>query len=167
MNLVKLGEGVFRLDAGTDYFGNLQTTVSYFDIYRLNTNDVRELYISPQFSAIGDRALPFQHLERLHLPTGIRKLGHAIFFYCMPERGYIEVIYQGTSGQFAALATPFREEVRIEEAGEYDRQPYCITQDTEYRYEVQERRFDASVAACRVLCADGVTLYYGYKERTP
>lgn len=167
MQFICLEQGIYRAEPSTDILGRPETALSSYDFFRPDapSGEMRELYLSPQITAIGEHALYCKNLEKLHLHAGIRKLGHAIFFYCLPARGFIEIVYEGTSQQFAALGAPFREQVRVEAAGPYDRQPYCDTQDSGYYYEERERRFDASVADCRVLCADGVTLRYGYQTR--
>ena len=59
MQFICLEQGIYRAEPGTDILGRPETVLSSYDFFRPDapSGEMRELYLSPQITAIGEHAL--------------------------------------------------------------------------------------------------------------
>lgn len=158
MKGIDKGNGVFYMEAERG-----ETVLTSFDFFHygisFSAGDVEELHVPDGTEVIDDGAFYYcNRLKKVFLPASVQKIKHGIFNVTHP----VEIYYDGSAEAFQQIAGAYREAVRVEHPGAYDRQPYCMTQDTYYTEEVRWRRFDKGTQDCTVICKDGERLYYGF-----
>ena len=120
------------------------------------------LYIPEGATTIAERGFMYcNRLEKIYMPASVKNLGDNMFYgtyHC------IEIYYGGTSEEFKKIGDARKVKKMVQVPGKYDVQPYCNTDGTYYEERWEWESFDSFCAECRVICADGVTLYYGYRK---
>lgn len=133
-----------------------------WDASFLRQDDLEVLHIPEGTGELAAYAFRYcGSLKKINMPASVKKLGDKMFYgtyHC------IEIYYAGTSEQFKEIAEPRRVKKMVQVTGKYDVQPYCNTEGTYYKEEWQWEYFDNFCAECLVICADGVTLRYGYRK---
>ena len=156
MEKIELSKGVFTVSLQTEdeaiYWGQMFTRPC----------DLVELHIPEGATAIADHAFKYCNtLKKIYMPKSMKCLGESML-YSVDQT--VEIYYQGTSEEFKALAAPRRIIKSVQVPGKYDVQPYCCTEGTYYEDREETVVFDSFCADCRVICADGETLLYGYRR---
>lgn len=124
--------------------------------------DLEELHIPEGVTAIAKKGLEYcERLKKVFMPTSVVYLGNSIFYGLKQT---IEIYYAGTSEQFREIGKSRKVKGQVQVPGKYDVQPYCNSEGTYYKEETVLEAFDQFCADCQVICADGVRLFYGYKN---
>ncbi len=123
-----------------------------------------EAHISEGFTALADKAFSLcRKLKKVYLPASVKSLGDSVFYGVYNT---VEVFYDGPSEAFARMTVPYKKKVWVQvPSGPYDHQPYCISEGNCYEEREEWQHFDNFCADCRVYCADGVCLYYGFQSK--
>lgn len=156
MKKIELSEGVYTVELDTPD-EEIRWDASFF-----RDEPLTELYIPDGAQRIAEKGFIYcRSLKKIRMPASISYLGHAIFYGTYSE---IEIIYEGTSEQFKAIAEPRKVQKEVQVPGAYDHQPYNNTEGTYYTAKTVTEYFDSFCTACTVTCADGVQLYYGSRR---
>ena len=157
MKKIKIKEGVYTVEP------EKQNEALYWGASFFDHDDLEELFIPESITKIEKSGLAYcDNLKKVHMPVTVEYLGDGIFYGL---RQTIEIYYDGTAEQFIKISkrTVIKD---VQVPGKYDVQPYCNSEGTYYKKEKVVESFDHFCADCKVICADGQVLSYGYKSIT-